>query len=592
MQTMGVHKRWRFYEPQTHSTSYKGLADDLGVHPVVAALLTRRGLTDRSDIAGFFHPRLNDLHDPSLLPGVDRAAGRMVQAVRDGQPIVIYGDYDVDGITAGAILWHMLKSVGAEARIYAPHRLEEGYGLNSDAIRQLSRDQPLIVTVDCGITAVQPARVAKEAGIDLIITDHHQFDIQGEELRLPDTHTLVHPGLVGSQYPFDGLCGAAVAFKLAWQFARDYCGSQRLPDQMRRLLLDMLSYVALGTIADVVPLIGENRVLAFYGLGQIKRTRFVGLNALIDASRLRDEHIDAYHVGFALAPRINAAGRMGHADQAVRLLTDATPDEAVRIAETLTQENQRRRSVERAIFKEAQQMVLDNGYDSLDHRAIVVGKEGWHRGVVGIVASRLVEAFGRPTVVLSYDGESGSTQAHGSARSVDGVSIYETLEHCGDLLDSFGGHTMAAGLRLGIDRVEEFRQRFVGYVNDRLEPDDLVGVLDIDCACSLEDVRMDLFEQIQKLAPFGRGNPSPVLCAQRVITDQPAQRMGQEGAHMRVTLRQGRRLVSAVGFGMGGLADRLPAGVAVDVAFEPKILTWQGRRRAEMHIKDLRIGVG
>ena len=589
---MGVHKRWRLNESQEHSTSCKGLAGDLGVHPVVAVFLARRGFTDSSDIAGFLHPRLNDLHDPSLLPGVDRAAERMVQAVRQGQPIVIYGDYDVDGITASAILWHTLRSVNADARIYAPHRIEEGYGLNSDAILQLSHGQPLMITVDCGITAVEPARVAKEAGIDLIITDHHQFDVQGQERRLPDAHTLVHPRLAGSQYPFDGLCGAAVAFKLAWQFARSYCGCQRLPDQMRRLLLDLLSYVALGTIADVVPLVGENRVLAVYGLGQIKRTQFTGLNALIDASRLRDEHIDAYHVGFALAPRINAAGRMGHADQAVRLLTDTTPEEAVRIARTLTQENERRRTVERSIFKEAKQMVLDTGHDGLDHRAIVVGKEGWHRGVVGIVASRLVEAFGRPAIVLSYGEESDGKQAHGSARSVDGVSIYEALEHCCELLESFGGHAMAAGLRLEVGRVDEFRQRFVGFVNDRLGPDDLVGVIDIDAVCTLDDVRIDLFEQIQKLAPFGRGNPSPMLCAEGVVTDQPAQRMGKEGSHMRVTLRQGRRLVSAVGFGMGDLVDRLPAGVAVDVAFEPKISTWQGRRRAEMHIKDLRLGVG
>lgn len=592
MQTMGVHKRWRLHEAQERGVSCEGLAGDLGVHPVVAAILARRGFADRSSVTTLFHPRLNDLHDPSLLPGIDRAAGRMVQAVREGQPIVIYGDYDVDGITASAILWHTLRSVGATPQIYVPHRIEEGYGLNSDALVELSHGQPLIITVDCGITAVEPARVAKDAGIDLIITDHHEFDTQGQERLLPDAHTLVHPRLAGSQYPFEGLCGAAVAFKLAWQFARDFCGSQRLPDPMRRLLLDLISYVALGTIADVVPLMDENRVLAVYGLGQIKRTQFAGLNALIDATRLRDEQIDAYHVGFALAPRINAAGRMGHADDAIRLLTDATPDEAVRIAGFLTQENERRRTVERSIFKEAKQMVLDHGYDGLDHRAIVVGKEGWHRGVVGIVASRLVEAFGRPAVVLSYDEEPDSTWAHGSARSVEGVSIYEALEHCCELLGSFGGHAMAAGLRLDVEQVEEFRQRLVGFVNDRLGPDDLVGVLGIDAVCSLDDVRMDLFEQIQKLAPFGRGNPAPVLCVEAATTDQPAQRMGKEGSHMRVMLRQGRRLVSAVGFGLGDLVDRLPAGVTVDVAFEPKISTWQGRRRAEMHIKDLRIGAG
>jgi len=583
--------RWQIGPPdRLDPVQYQELASALKVHPLIATLLHARGLTTPDTAGRFFQPRLLDLHDPKLLPGASRAADRIVQAIQQQQPIVIYGDYDVDGITASAILWHVLRLAEANVKIYIPHRIEEGYGLNNQAIKQLAIEQPLIVSVDCGITAVEPARVAKEAGIDLIITDHHELDTKNQTL--PDAHTLVHPRLPGSQYPFDGLCGAAVAFKLAWQFAKQYCGSQRLPAKFQQLLLNLLSYVALGTIADVVPLVDENRVFGVYGLGQIKRTRFAGLNALIDASRLRDEKIDAYHVGFVLGPRLNACGRMGHAQKAVHLLTAARPDEAPQIAQFLASENDRRRAIQKEVFDEAQEMVIESGYDRPDTRAIVLGKEGWHPGVVGIVASRLVETFARPAVVLNIESGPEGGEAHGSARSIDGVSIYQAIEHCAPVLDSYGGHAMAAGLRLKATQIDEFRRLLVAYINQRLTPDDLVHTLGIDVICTLEDVSIDLYDQIYRLAPFGRGNPWPVLCVQGVTTDRPAQRIGKSGDHLRLALRQERRLVSAVGFGMGHLAEQLPAGVVLDVAFEPKLSTWRGRRRAEMHIKDLKPVLG
>lgn len=590
MHTLGIRKQWRFEDSQSaggHETL--DLASALDVHSIVANLLRRRGYADPDSARAFLGPRLSDLYDPALLPGATRAADRMAGAVRDGQPIVIYGDYDVDGVTASAILWHVLNMAGARVRVYIPHRVEEGYGLNEKAVTQLARDKPLIVTVDCGMTAMGPAQVAKDAGVDLIITDHHEFDMSNGRVALPDAHTLVHPNLPGSDYPFGRLCGAAVAFKLAWQFARAHCGSQRLPEAYRSLLLDLLAYVALGTVADVVPLVDENRILTVYGLGRIKRTRFVGLNALLDASRLREERIDAYHVGFVIGPRLNACGRMGHAREAVHLLTTAGPDEAAQLATFLTQENERRRSIERFIFDEAQQMVVEAGYDSIDHRAIVLGKAGWHPGVVGIVASRLADMFSRPVVVLNYEQDAQRPEAHGSARSVSGLSIYEAIEHCASMLNSFGGHAMAAGVRLDLDRVDEFRRRLVGFVNDRLGPQDLVDTVDIDAVCTLDDVAVELFEQIQRLAPFGRSNPWPRLCVQGVINDRPAQRIGAGGKHLRLTLRQAKRLASAVGFNLGDLAQRLPAGAKLDVVFEPKLSMWQGRMRPEMHIVDVRV---
>ncbi len=585
---VGIRKHWRLPKASGDSQAHRDpLASRFGLHPLVAGLLQTRGGDDSDTARRFLEPKLSDLHDPELLPGATQAAQRLCQAVQNHQPIVIYGDYDVDGITASAVLWHILQLAGAQVSVYTPHRVDEGYGLNEQAILQLAGDNPVIVSVDCGITAIEPARVAKQAGIDLIITDHHQFDAQPG--CLPDAHTIVHPNLPGSAYPFASLCGAAVAFKLGWAFAKQHCGSDRLPEAFKQLLLDLLSYVALGTVADVVPLVDENRVLATYGLGQIKRTRFVGLNALIDASRLRDEKIDSYHVGFILGPRLNACGRMGHAERAVQLLTTENAEEAATIANFLTTENDRRRSTEKAIFQEARQMVVDAGYNSPDHRAIVLGKEGWHPGVVGIVASRLVDEFARPVVVLNYrDGDDGP-EAHGSARSVDGVSIYDAIDHCAAMLDSFGGHAMAAGLRMKAQQVEAFRSRIVAFVNDKLRPDQLVHTLDVDAFCTLDHVSVELFEQIDRLAPFGRANPRPLLCARGVQTERQAWQVGKGGDHLRMVLRQGRRLISAVGFGLGDLATQLPAGVTLDVVFEPKLSWWDGRKRAEMHVKDLRL---
>lgn len=596
----GILKQWRF-DPKAQRTGPEAqeLADTLGVHRIVAELLLRRGLADADNARAFIEPKLTDLKDPTDVPGVAAAAKRVVQAINDRQPIVIYGDYDVDGITASAILWHMLTQLGADdVSTYVPHRIDEGYGINNDAIQQIIADaRPLIVSVDCGITAVEQARIARDAGVDLIITDHHEFD----PANLPEAFALVHPALQSAD-PDDAppdadppdadppdadpnpLCGAGVALKLAWQVAKEHCGSERLPEALRDLLMDMLSFAALGTVADVVPLVGENRVITSYGLGQIKRTRFAGLNAMIDAASLRDEKIDAYHVGFVLGPRLNACGRMGHARDAVHLLTGASEDEAAHIASFLTTENNRRRATERKIVLEAKQMVIDRGADKPDCRAIVLGKEGWHPGVLGIVASRLVDTFARPVVMLSIEQD----EARGSARSVEGVSIHDALAHCDKHLSSYGGHAMAAGVRLAAADIEAFTEQFVAHVNGILTPEDLKPTLNIDMACLLADLTVDMVRQLQKLAPFGRGNPAPVACMRNVSMAYPPRRVGNNGAHLKFTVAQQGKYASAIAFGMGDLASKLPAGVEMDIAFEPTLNTWQGRTTAQMQVKDMR----
>ncbi|HEX7010684.1 MAG TPA: single-stranded-DNA-specific exonuclease RecJ [Phycisphaeraceae bacterium] len=586
---MGRHWRWRGGgdDPPDHAPNAQALAQELGVHPLVARLLINRGL-DRPDLAhAFLRPRLSDLHDPSLLPGIARAAQRIAQAIRDHQPIVIYGDYDVDGVTASAILWHTLRFAGAQVSTYIPHRLEEGYGLNCEAIAQLCQPsdgqspKPLIISVDCGITAIEPAQVAQQHGVDLIITDHHTFNPH----RLPPAHTLVHPRLEPGVYPCPDLCGAGVAFKLAWQTARAHCGSDRLPQEFRDLLMDLLSLAALGTVADVVPLVGENRIITIFGLLRIKQTRFAGLNALIDAARLRDEKIDAYHVGFVLGPRLNACGRMGHAKEAVRLLTEADEPTAAQLAAFLTAQNEQRRATERRIFQEAWQMVTEGQHHAQDRRAIVLGKEGWHPGVIGIVASRLVERFCRPVVLLHYD----NGVAHGSARSVEGVSIHEAFAACAEYLDRFGGHAMAAGLALSVQRVASFREALIRFVNQHLSPEALRGRIEIDAPVTLDQCTPALFEQIQWLAPFGRGNPTPRLLLRQARLESPAQRLGASGQHLAMTLRQGRCAMRAVGFKMGDWTPHLPAGSVLDVVFEPHLSSWRGLRRCELHVQDLRL---
>ena len=581
----GTRYRWRFADGgDQDEPTCRELSRGLAVHPLVGLLLLRRGHDQVEEAKAFLNPKLTDLHDPADLPGVGRAVERLHRAVREGQRIVIYGDYDVDGITATAILWHVLRHVGADVRNYLPHRLEEGYGLNNEAVAQLARDHHVIVSVDCGITAVEQARVAKDAGADLIITDHHE----PPPGPLPDAYAIVHPRLPNGDhrepYPFAYLCGAGVAFKLAWQFARVFYASERVPKSCRDLLIDLLSLAALGTVADVAPLVGENRVITAFGLGQIKHTRFAGLNAMIDATGLQEKKVDAFHVGFVLGPRLNAVGRMGHAGRALHLLTEAAEDESAELAGFLRDENQRRRETERHIFKQAQQMLVDAGYDSDENRGIVLSHPDWHAGVLGIVASRLVEAYARPVVLLSQS----NGEAHGSARSVEGVQLHKAIGHCGHLLNSFGGHAMAAGLRLDADKVDQFRLAFTEHVNGLLTPQDLVASIDIDACCTLEDMSLEVIEQILRLAPFGRGNANPRLCLRGASLDRAAQRVGSDGSHLRLTLRQGRRIVNAIGFGLGYLADNLVAGIQLDVVFEPKLSTWQGRPRGEYHIKDLK----
>ena len=552
-------------------------------------ILRARGLEDPEQIRRFCEPKLTDLHEPNLLPNIEAATDRLVEAIRQDQSIVVYGDYDVDGIAGCAILYHVIKAVAPDARLetYVPHRLEEGYGLNTEALRQL-RDQgaQLVISVDCGITALEPAAEARAIGLDLIVTDHH---LPEADEPLPSALAIVHPRLAGSRYPFGELCGAGVAYKLAWRFATTWCGSRRVGKNVQKVLLDMLPMAALGTIADVVPLVDENRTIASFGLRWIKQTPIVGLKALIEAADLTGEDIDSEKVGFVLAPRLNACGRMGHAAEAVRLLTDAPPDEADEIARRLTRLNRQRQEIERRITDQAAQRAEDAGMTADGCRAIVLADESWHAGVVGIVCSRLVEQYGRPVVLLQQQGDS----CKGSARSIDGYSIHEGLTAAAQHLTSFGGHEAAAGLALRTADLDAFTARLVEHANAHIPIEQLTPTLRIDCDAAIGDLEIGQVRRIGLLSPFGRSNPRPTVRITGAMLAGPPRQIGANGRHLTLKLQAGeardRRVLRTVWFGSGSRAADLAPGMRVDAVIEPKINAWNGRESVEGMIRDVRV---
>lgn len=568
--------------------------------PLPQRVLEARGLTDPEHAQLFLSPRLLHLHDPSLIPDLDRAAERLLEAARRRERIVVYGDYDVDGVTATAILYHMLRAIEPEADIatYVPHRLEEGYGLNCEAISRLaSEGARVIVSVDCGITALQPAATARGAGVDLIITDHHNPPASLADL--PPAFAVVHPRRPDSGYPFGHLCGAGVAYKLAWRLATMHCGGERVNTELRDLLVELLAFAALGSVADIVPLVDENRVLARFGLGRMPQTKLKGLQALLEASDLLGSTIDSYAAGFRLAPRLNAAGRLGHAREAVELFTTATGGRAAEIAARLTEQNQRRQSVEKAIAEQACEMVEAAGMHREGRRAIVLAHPDWHPGVIGIVCSRLVEKYCRPAVLLQRGGlepgeglGAGGTEAvcRGSGRSIEGFNLHEALSQCGDLFTTFGGHDMAAGLSMPAANLDEFTERFTAIANAAISPERLLHEIKVDALTTIDELLPETVVELEKMAPFGPGNPSVHVLIRGAELAAPPRILGKTGRHASLLLRQNGRHMRAVAWGWGedGLAEELRRGVRLDVIVRPQLSMFDGRVSVEPEVRDIR----
>lgn len=591
-------KRWNVAESDAAAQE---LAGRLKTSPLIAQILLNRGLRDHQECSDFLQPSLKCLHDPASIPNLTRAADRIAKAIRDREKIVIYGDYDVDGITATAILWHAVRRLGGQAEFYVPHRIDEGYGLNAEAVAQLCEGgAKLIVTVDCGITAIEPARVARDRGVDLIVTDHHEWhreDVAAAGLPiaedgspqplLPDCFAIVHPRLPreGAAYPNPHLCGAGVAFKLAWGIGMAMSGAPRVSLEFREFLIEATALAALGTIADVVPLIGENRVLAHFGLSGLRATRLAGLRALIASAGLTGQNLDSFHVGFLLAPRLNACGRMGHARQAVEMLTIADEKTATETATYLEQQNRQRQILEREILDQATAQIDGLRLDDDEQRAIVLAAEGWHPGIIGIVASRIVDRFHRPAILVALNNGLGQ----GSGRSVLGFHLARALEACGTYLDAYGGHEMAAGLKISAAKFDDFQRAFRDHARQFLPLHLLVPELQIDCTAELRQVTAAVVGDLHRLGPFGHGNRRPLMACRNLEIAGPPRRVGKTGDHLQIQVRQGQHLMKCIAFGYGELCDRLPAGTQIDLAVEPALNEFNGRTNVELEVKDLRL---
>lgn len=575
-----MSKRWRIAtcDPQ----SVAALQKAAGIPSVVAQLLLSRGISNPDEAREFLDPKLNGLRDPSELPGAAKAAEIIYSAVESQQKITIYGDYDADGMTATAILLRCLRLLNAKVDFYVPHRIDEGYSLNAEALKRLAEQgTEVVVTVDCGVASVEEAALASELGLTLVITDHHQLADT-----LPDAAAVVHPDLPDSDYPFPGLCGAAVAFKLAWAICQCASDGDRVSDRLRGFLLQAVGLAAIGTVCDVVPLLDENRILVRYGLDALKARPTVGLAALLRTTKLdAKKRLEGEDIGFTIGPRLNAAGRLGQAEIAIELLTTESMERANTIASYLDELNQQRQSLERSMMLAATKKI--KAIDDYENApAFVLEDPDWHAGVIGIVAGRIADKYHRPVVVIAGD-PLGVKPGIGSARSVPGFNLHEALALCDALLVSHGGHAAAAGCRVESKNVDAFRQAFCTVAADQLSNSAGTTELRIDGEASLQMLTRQTVEQIESLAPFGHGNSRPVLCANEVKLAGAPKRMGSTGRHLSMMFDQHGVKMRAVAFGGGDWEEELAKiDGPLSIAFRPVINNWQGRITVEIHLDD------
>ena len=567
-------KRWIDQEPSPSLTA--ALCSGLGIYPTTSSVLVNRGIRTPDEAARFLDASLDDLAEPFSFREMDRIVRRVIKAVREDEKVLIFGDYDADGITATSLLIQFFRGLGKEVSYYIPGRLEEGYGISLPALRQIKDSGvKLIITVDCGISSVEEVAAAHAMGMDVIVTDHHE----PPEV-LPDAYALLDPCMKGSGYPFTSLAGVGVALKLAQAVQAGMDGKDKAGPGVDPRLMEHLDLVALGTIADVVPLRGENRILVRHGLGLLRDSRRTGIRKLKEVS-MAGGSFNSNSVAFQIAPRLNASGRLGRADAGVRLLTTEDPEEAYDIALMLDTMNRERQKIEEVILDEARAAIAADGEFEASS-SIVLASERWHQGVIGIVASKLVEEFYKPTVLISLSEEYGK----GSARSIPAFHLYNGMEMCSHCLEGFGGHKYAAGLTIRRDRVDEFRTEFEGLVKKALNEDDFVPALRIDSEVRLPQLDFRLHEELSRVAPFGAGNPEPVLRAGRLGVLYPKV-VGRN--HVRMRLAGDGAIMGAIGFNMGEIYQGLAMGrVEVDAAFCLEVNEWQGERRLQLNIKDLR----
>ena len=566
-----VRMQW-LVAPEPDYKLVESLSHYAQLPPLIIKILINRGLDTREEIEAFINPKFSDLTDPFLIPGMEQGVDRALQALRENETIMIYGDYDVDGITAASVMFLVLNKLGANVYYYLHNRLVEGYGLSEDGILEAEKKlASLIISVDTGITAGREVEYAKEKSIDCIITDHHE---PGEVL--PLAAAVVNPKL-GSSHTGKELSGVGVAFKFAQ-------GLYRKLGQDETELYEHLDLVALGTSADVVPLIHDNRVLTHYGINQILKSNKPGLKSLLSKCDLWDKSISTSQIVFIMAPRINAVGRLGGAEKAIKLLTTKDSRVANDIAEFLETENQRRKSIDENTLEEALNQI-EQTVDFEKDRAIVLHSQGWHQGVIGIVASRLVERFYLPTVLIAIDNNEGK----GSGRSIPGFHLHDALKSCEDLLLRYGGHKYAAGMSISPDNIGEFQERFKRVASEKLQPDDLIRKLSIDAEIDLDEIDYDLVDMLERFSPFGPENMRPVFITRNLeVVGQP---MVVGRNHLRMRVRSGQKVLDVIGFGFGDYAEQLAvSGLDFDMAYVIEKNIHNGITKIQLRVKDIRWG--
>ncbi|SNS33824.1 exonuclease RecJ [Anaerovirgula multivorans] len=567
---MGVQKKKWIYRDHQNSEIEK-LADDLNITKTTAKILLNRGINELEKAKTFLTPKLEDLYDPFLLKDMDKAVRRIKQALENKESIWIYGDYDVDGVTSVSLLVRYFNSIDCPVNYYIPDRMEEGYGINKGALRKIAeKGGNLIITVDCGITSVEEVDYATLLGVDMIITDHHHC-----HTTLPEAYAVVNPKQENCQYPFDKLCGCGVAFKLIQALTSSA--------EFNTKVKGYLDIVAIATVADIVSLVEENRIFVKNGLKCIEKTQNVGIEALLEVCGLKGKQLNSGNIGFMIAPRINAAGRISSAEIGVKLLTTNNDEEAKHLAQILDEENRNRQQLEAKIVEEALK-IIESQPKYQQERVLVLYNQNWHHGVIGIVASRILEKYYKPTIILSI--EDGI--AKGSARSISSFDIFEALSQCKELFIKFGGHEQAAGLSLDVDNIEAFREKINNIADEMLHEEDLIPQIFCDDKLTLNDIDDKLIGELEVLEPFGLGNASPRFLNLN-LKPKELKRVGTEGKHLKMQVAESNRVFDTIGFNLGEYKEYISLQDKVALVFSPEFNVFNGNKKIQLNVKDIKI---
>ena len=564
---------WKIKIPDPQLVSR--IQQEFNCSQIIASVMANRNILSKEEAQKFFSPSLESLHDPFLMQDMDKAADRLADCIKNRQNILVFGDYDVDGTTGASTLGLFINSAGGNSEVYVPDRETEGYGLSTQGVDRAEKiGAELIITSDCGITGHDSVDYANSRDIDVIITDHHMPSPE-----LPNAYAVLNPKRDDCSYPFKGLCGGGVTLKLAEAVAI-------MLEIDPELVYSHLDLITLGTSADLVPILDENRAIVHHGLKSLKKTEKPGLHALLEVSNLLEKELTVGRLIFGVAPRINAAGRLGDANRAVALFSTDNPIEAAEIARNLDEENRNRQDIQQTIVDEAL-LKVNSECDLQNENAIVLWEEGWHQGVIGIVASRIKEEFHRPTVIIAMENGVGK----GSARSIYNFDLYENFTNCAAHLDGFGGHPMAAGMTISKSNLPLFRETFINLANNALSESDLVGTLTIETEMKLSDINGRFMEFLDKLAPFGPGNMRPQFVSRKVeIAGKP--RLVGNGDHLKFRAKQNSKTFDAIAFNMGKHYSDLLSGKPFDLAFVVEENEWQGRKSIQLNIRDIKLRGG